>query len=486
MPDAGAASPRSHRETPRSLPARTRFAGPPPDVSTGRGSGGDFPREAENGSIGGLPSVSLTESLHPSFEPWFREHLPDVPFDGARAGARSGLRRARRCRSSRATARRRPGDLGEDAVRRTVEAKDRFDRVVSRQAIIVESIERHAGLSDELRARILATFDPDALEDLYHPYRQQKKNRALAAREAGLQPLADWIWDTGHGTETPQEGQTLELWAFTFRSEEKGIADAKAAIEGARDILVERLASDPELRALVRRTYLETGVVRATKTDKAKPGSKFEGYFTFEEKVAILREAAASRPLPRRAPRPVGGGVCGRRRGEGGRLRVRATSRGGLRVAGLHRARRTRRRGAAPRRSDRVQERRPHVGRERGPPHPEGRRRRGGGSPRSPRTCASCCSSRRSDRSRSSASTPARGTAVGPPRWRARARSPAPRSCISRRTSRRRRPPRRSFASRARRAPSRWRSATAPAAARPRSSRARRSATPGSTCRSFW
>ena len=237
--------------------------------------------------------MSLTESLHPSFEPWLREHLPDVPFDGARA-ALALLAQGATVPFVAHYRKEATSNLGEEALRRAAEAKDRFDRVVSRQAIIVESIERHAGLSDELRARILATFDPDALEDLYHPYRQQKKNRALAAREAGLQPLADWIWDTGHGTETPQEGQTLELWAFTFRNEEKGIADAKAAIEGARDILVERLASDPDLRALVRRTYLEAGVVRAAKTDKAKPGSKFEGYFAFEEKVASLREPAAS------------------------------------------------------------------------------------------------------------------------------------------------------------------------------------------------
>jgi uncharacterized protein len=237
--------------------------------------------------------VSLTESLHPSFEPWFREHLPDIPYDGARAALALFAQGATVPFVARYRKEATSG-LGEEALRRTACAKDRFDRVVSRQAIIVESIERHAGLSEELRARILTTFDPDALEDLYHPYRQQKKNRALAAREAGLQPLADWIWNTGHGTEAPQEGQTLELWAFTFRNEEKGIADAKAAIEGARDILVERLASDPDLRALVRRTYFETGVVRAAKTDKAKPGSKFESYFAFEEKVAALREPAAS------------------------------------------------------------------------------------------------------------------------------------------------------------------------------------------------
>ena len=168
----------------------------------------------------------------------------------------------------------RTGNLDEVAVRRTLEAKELFDKILSRQAIIVESIERHATLTPELRERILATFDLDVLEDLYHPYRQQKKNRALAAREAGLEPLADWIWNCGHGMETPQEGQTLELWAFTFRNEEKGVPDAKSAIEGARDILVERLAGTPELRALVRRAYFEQGVLRATKTEKAKPHSQ--------------------------------------------------------------------------------------------------------------------------------------------------------------------------------------------------------------------
>ena len=116
----------------------------------------------------------------------------------------------------------RTGNLDEVAVRRALEAKELFEKILSRQRIIVESIERHATLSPELRERILSTSDLDELEDLYHPYRQQKKNRALVAREAGLEPLADWIWNCGHGTETPQEGQTLELWAFTFRNDGEG------------------------------------------------------------------------------------------------------------------------------------------------------------------------------------------------------------------------------------------------------------------------
>ena len=231
----------------------------------------------------------MAETLPPAFDSWFQARCPGIPAPGARAVlelARSGasvpfIARYRGDRTS---------GLDANAVRRVLDAGELFAKLVSRQAIILESIERHATLSPELRERILATYDPDALEDLYHPYRQQKKNRALAAREAGLAPLADWIWDCGHGSDTPQQGQTLELWAFTFRNEEKGVKDAKSAIEGAREILVERLAGTPELRALVRRTYFENGWLQATPAAKAKPGGRFESYFAFCERIASLRE----------------------------------------------------------------------------------------------------------------------------------------------------------------------------------------------------
>jgi uncharacterized protein len=231
----------------------------------------------------------VADTLPPAFDSWFASRCPDIHP----AGARAVLELAANGASTPFIAcyrRDHTGGLDARAVRRVLEAGEQFEKVRSRQAIILESIERHATLSPQLRARILASFDPDALEDLYHPFRQQKKNRALAAREAGLQPLADWIWDCGHGRDTPQPGQTLELWAFTFRNEEKGVKDAKAAIEGARDILVERLAGTPELRACVRRAYLDEGWIQAARSAKAKPASRFEAYFAFRERVASLRE----------------------------------------------------------------------------------------------------------------------------------------------------------------------------------------------------
>jgi uncharacterized protein len=235
----------------------------------------------------------VTAPLPPAFDPWFQARCPDIRPAAARAVldlAAEGATPSFIARYRRQLT----GNLDEAAARRVLQGRALFEKLLSRQSIILESIARHACLTPELRQRIEATFDLDELEDLYYPYRQQKKNRALAAREAGLDPLAEWIWSCGHGQETPQPGQTLDLWAFTFRNPEKGVPDVKAAVEGARDIVVERLAGDPQLRSLVRQTYFGDGWLRATRTDKAKPQSRFEAYFSYQERVASLRQPANS------------------------------------------------------------------------------------------------------------------------------------------------------------------------------------------------
>ncbi len=175
------------------------------------------------------------------FVTWLRSAEPNIPEAGAAAVLKlhdggATVPFIARYRKEQT------GNLDEVQIRAVIDAKQRFDRVVARQAFVVEAIDRQKKLTPELREKILQTFDADALEDLYLPYKQKKTSRAAQAREAGLQQLADWIWNCAHGTETPQPGQTLELWAFTFRNPEKGYADAAAAIEGAADILTERLA----------------------------------------------------------------------------------------------------------------------------------------------------------------------------------------------------------------------------------------------------
>ncbi|HEY6548369.1 MAG TPA: Tex-like N-terminal domain-containing protein, partial [Vicinamibacteria bacterium] len=225
----------------------------------------------------------------PAHETWLATRVKDGPGEAALAAAKlladghtvPFLARYRQDET---------GGLDEAALRRVVAAREVFDRLEARRATILEAAERHKKRTPGLEERLGAASDLASLEDLALPFRK-KKGETVLAREAGLEPLADWIWATGHGTETPQEGQTLDLWAFTFRNPEKGVAEAKDALAGAQALIVERLSEDPGLRAEVRRVVFAHGEVEAVKTEKAKAGSKHEAVLGLREKAMTLRES---------------------------------------------------------------------------------------------------------------------------------------------------------------------------------------------------
>jgi protein Tex len=227
------------------------------------------------------------------FESWFGARHPDIRIASARAvlelaGEGATVPFIARYRKERT------GNLDEVQIQKALSARERWERIVARQAVILEAIERQKKLTPDLEQRIRGTLDLDLLEDLYLPYKQKRKSKANVAREAGLEPLADWIWNCAHGTDTPQPGQTLELWAFTFRNPEKGVGDLEAALRGAEDILVERLDEMADLRSRVRASYWEKGFLASQKAAKAKPNSKYENYFAHHEKIAGLRDPAHS------------------------------------------------------------------------------------------------------------------------------------------------------------------------------------------------
>jgi len=222
-----------------------------------------------------------------TFESWFTDRFPAIALPSAAAVLKLAAEEATipfiaRYRKEQT------GGLDEVAIQNVIDAKTDWDHLIQRQQFIVGEIEKQGKLTAELKETLLATFDSQRLEDLYLPYKQKKKSKAQLAREAGLEPLADWIWNIGHGTEFPQPGQTLELWAFTFKNEEKGFADAQAAIDGAANILVERLSENSDLRHIVRQTLNDKGALRTGKAEKAKPNSKFESYFNYHESLASL------------------------------------------------------------------------------------------------------------------------------------------------------------------------------------------------------
>jgi uncharacterized protein len=186
------------------------------------------------------------------------------------------------------------GQLDEVAIRQVIDAQESWDEIVKRQTFIVAEIDSQGKLTPQLQAELVSTFDLARLEDLYLPFKQKRKTKATVAREAGLEPLASWLWDCGHGAITPAPGETPEARARAFCDADKGIADVAAALAGAGELLTERLAEDPTLRQTVRAAYFDKGHVRTRRADKAKPNSRFENYFAYQERVAELRKPLAS------------------------------------------------------------------------------------------------------------------------------------------------------------------------------------------------
>ncbi|WP_333629099.1 Tex family protein [Stenotrophomonas cyclobalanopsidis] len=150
-----------------------------------------------------------------------------------------------------------------------------------RRAAVLASIGEQGKLSDELRNDILAADTKSRLEDLYLPYKPKRRTRAQIAREAGLEALADGL--LGDPTRDPQ------VFAATFVDTDKGVADTKAALEGARAILMERWGEDAALVGELRTWLGETGVIRARVAEgKENEGAKYRDYFEHAESLAKI------------------------------------------------------------------------------------------------------------------------------------------------------------------------------------------------------
>jgi uncharacterized protein len=148
-----------------------------------------------------------------------------------------------------------------------------------RRQTILKSIDEQGKLTEQLATAITATQSKTELEDLYLPYKPKRRTRGQIAIEAGLEPLADTLW------QDPQ--QQPELLAEGYVNADKGVADVKAALDGARYILMERFAEDAALLAKVR-NYLwkHAHLVSKVVEGKEEAGAKFRDYFDHHEPIA--------------------------------------------------------------------------------------------------------------------------------------------------------------------------------------------------------
>ena len=184
------------------------------------------------------------------------------------------------------------GNLDEVQIRAVIDGHATFEEIIKRKAFLVKEIGDQGNLTEEIRKRIETSFDLGELEEIYRPFKKKKKTKATLAREAGLEPLAQWLWDLGHGL--IQDATTMEVKAKDFLNVAAGIVNYDAALKGAQDILVEKIANDSDLRLRVRDNYFEKGEVHSKRTKNFKPHSKYEMYAEFKEPVKSLLDAKAS------------------------------------------------------------------------------------------------------------------------------------------------------------------------------------------------
>lgn len=182
------------------------------------------------------------------------------------------------------------GALDDETLRNFHERLLYLRNLEDRKKTVKNSIEEQGKLTKELKKQIEEADTLVAVEDLYRPYKQKKRTRAMIAREKGLEPLANLIL-----LQTVQ--RPVEQEAEAFVCEEKGVHTIEEALKGAQDILAEHISDDAKYRAWIRKATWDYGKITST-AKKAEEESVFEMYYDFEEsikKVAGYRILAINR-----------------------------------------------------------------------------------------------------------------------------------------------------------------------------------------------
>jgi protein Tex len=179
----------------------------------------------------------------------------------------------------------------DDTQLRTLEERLLYLRELEvRRAAVLASIEEQGKLTDALRASIEAAATKQAVEDLYLPFKPKRRTRAQIAREAGLEPLADGL--LADPTLNPeQEALTyIRVVPAAEGIEAINVPDAKTALEGARDILMERFAETADLLAALRTRLWEQGVLTSTvmKDKEQAEEEKFRDYYAYAETIKTI------------------------------------------------------------------------------------------------------------------------------------------------------------------------------------------------------
>lgn len=171
------------------------------------------------------------------------------------------------------------GSMDEVMITTIRDRIEQLQELDKRREAVIASIEKQGKLTPELMGLIVNAQTLAELEDIYLPYRPKRKTRASVAREKGLEPLAQKIFE--------QEKLNVDDFAKSFVNTEKGVADLQEALDGARDIIAEWVSENPDARKKLRELFWSEGTV-ASKVFKGKEAEaqKFKDYFEWTEPIA--------------------------------------------------------------------------------------------------------------------------------------------------------------------------------------------------------
>ena len=171
------------------------------------------------------------------------------------------------------------GALDEVAITTIRDRLTQLAELDKRREAILKSIEEQGKLTDELKEKIAAAETLAELEDIYLPFRPKRRTRATIAREKGLEPLAQKLFEQGDMDPAAE--------AAGFVSEEKGVESVEAALAGARDIIAEWVNEDPNARARMRDLFMNQALLQSKVVEEKRTEAlKFKDYFDWEEPIA--------------------------------------------------------------------------------------------------------------------------------------------------------------------------------------------------------
>ena len=179
------------------------------------------------------------------------------------------------------------GSIDEVAIQAIRDRLEQLGELDARREAILKSLTERKLLTADLQAKVDAAETMTALEDVYQPYRPKRRTRAMIAKEKGLEPLADLLFAQDPKVDPVEAAAKFVTAASATVADDLKVPDVAAALQGARDVIAEKVNDDADARQSIRELFLTRGMLKSEViVGKEEAGAKFKDYFQWSEPIA--------------------------------------------------------------------------------------------------------------------------------------------------------------------------------------------------------